>query len=378
MSFMLTYGTQKLKSKKNSTTSQLTKSSSNYHGKNDSATNFHNSIIQLQRTIGNQALQRIKHLDTGSDYAKPDMIQPTLKLSHPGDAFEREADRVAEEVMSSSKMPTYSSHSMNAEANNIIVSKEELESKYPACETKKDNENDKPEVNRKPLTTAMSNLKSPNNNETENGIHNILHDGSRGSSLDRSTKIFMESRFGYNFSNVRIHTSEKAASSARSMNALAYTIGNNIVFGQGQYQPNTHSGQKLLAHELTHVVQQHQQSDTVNNKRVNRLDISKMSLTELTINRKEDPKVSLTQELETQFRQAISASNWNYAVDRLAANNMTEVPKLLERYVTSLMALQNLKNAAIKKFGTENRIVAVIESLIESKFHIQKVTEVKK
>jgi Domain of unknown function (DUF4157) len=66
----------------------------------------------------------------------------------------------------------------------------------------------------------------------------------------------MESRFSYDFSNVRIHTDEAAAKSAYSVNALAYTLGNDIVFGEGQYQPNALVGRRLLAHELTHVVQQ--------------------------------------------------------------------------------------------------------------------------
>jgi hypothetical protein len=66
----------------------------------------------------------------------------------------------------------------------------------------------------------------------------------------------MESRFGHDFSQVRVHTSTQAAESARSVNALAYTVGQDVVFGQGRYAPGTPSGQRLLAHELTHVVQQ--------------------------------------------------------------------------------------------------------------------------
>ena len=66
----------------------------------------------------------------------------------------------------------------------------------------------------------------------------------------------MENRFGYDFSRVKIHTDTVATKSAQSINALAYTSGNNIVFDEGQYSPNTANGKKLLAHELTHVVQQ--------------------------------------------------------------------------------------------------------------------------
>lgn len=85
-------------------------------------------------------------------------------------------------------------------------------------------------------------------------VHNTLH--SPGDTLDTATRTFMESRFGYDFSGVRVHTDAKAAESTRAVNALAYTVGRDVVFGAHQYAPHTHAGQKLLAHELTHVVQQ--------------------------------------------------------------------------------------------------------------------------
>jgi len=70
----------------------------------------------------------------------------------------------------------------------------------------------------------------------------------------------MEPRFGHDFSKVRVHTDTKAAKSARAVNALAYTVGRNVVFGIGQYAPGTAAGQKLLTHELAHVMQQNNQS----------------------------------------------------------------------------------------------------------------------
>jgi outer membrane protein OmpA-like peptidoglycan-associated protein len=77
-----------------------------------------------------------------------------------------------------------------------------------------------------------------------------------GHDLDAGTRGFMESRFGEDFSEVRVHSDAKAAESARAVNALAYTSGRDVVFGAGQYQPNTSEGRKLLAHELTHTIQQ--------------------------------------------------------------------------------------------------------------------------
>ena len=79
---------------------------------------------------------------------------------------------------------------------------------------------------------------------------------SPGTSLDAATRANLEPRFGYDFSQVRIHTDAKAAGSARDVNALAYTVGRDVVFGAGQYSPGTSAGRTLLAHELAHVVQQ--------------------------------------------------------------------------------------------------------------------------
>lgn len=88
-------------------------------------------------------------------------------------------------------------------------------------------------------------------------VHEVLR--SPGQSLEPATRTFMESRFAQDFSQVKIHTDEKAQRSAKAVNALAYTVGKNIVFGTGQYEPQTESGKQLLAHELTHVQQQGQQ-----------------------------------------------------------------------------------------------------------------------
>lgn len=77
-----------------------------------------------------------------------------------------------------------------------------------------------------------------------------------GVSLDAKTSAYMESRFGHDFSRVRVHNDAQAAESAQALGARAYTLGDHIVFGRGEYAPQTPEGQKILAHELTHVVQQ--------------------------------------------------------------------------------------------------------------------------
>jgi hypothetical protein len=107
-------------------------------------------------------------------------------------------------------------------------------------------------------------LTSPLRGCTENGPTNIaappalLNEvlASSGQPLDTATRDFFELRFGYDFGGVRMHMGAKASESARSINALAYTVGNSIVWGAGQQMDKTREGRKLLAHELTHIVQQ--------------------------------------------------------------------------------------------------------------------------
>lgn len=76
--------------------------------------------------------------------------------------------------------------------------------------------------------------------------------------LDAKTRAFFEPRFGHDLSRVRVHSDAEAARSARAVNASAYTVGQHIAFDSGQFQPHTHEGQRLLAHELAHTVQQKQ------------------------------------------------------------------------------------------------------------------------
>jgi hypothetical protein len=110
------------------------------------------------------------------------------------------------------------------------------------------------------------------NSSKPNTIPPIVHDvlSSPGSPLDAGTRAFMEMRFGYDFSGVRVHTDSRAAESARAVDALAYTVGPEIVFAAGNYAPRTRAGGYLLAHELAHVVQQ---GDRSGHQMQNRLEI---------------------------------------------------------------------------------------------------------
>jgi hypothetical protein len=90
-------------------------------------------------------------------------------------------------------------------------------------------------------------------------VQAVLRTG--GQPLDSDTRTLMEARFGHDFSQIRVHTDEPAANSARAVDALAYTVGPHIVFAPGSYAPTTGAGLRLIAHELTHAVQQRDAAD---------------------------------------------------------------------------------------------------------------------
>ncbi len=85
-------------------------------------------------------------------------------------------------------------------------------------------------------------------------VHDVLR--SPGQPLDQGTRAFLEPRFGHDFSRVRVHTDARAGQSASAVGALAYTVGQDVVFGPGRYEPATNEGRRLIAHEVTHTLQQ--------------------------------------------------------------------------------------------------------------------------
>ncbi|MBK8553603.1 MAG: DUF4157 domain-containing protein [Ignavibacteria bacterium] len=160
-------------------------------------------------------------------------FQAKLSINQPNDIYEQEADAMADKVMRMS---------INKNENTFFKPVNILQRKCAHCE-------DEEKLHLK----GNGNGEAEAGNEVTNYIGNI---NSGGTVLPEQVRSFFEPRFGYDFSNVRIHKDSVAAKSAQSINALAYTSGNNIVFNQNQYSPETDRGKRLLAHELTHVVQQ--------------------------------------------------------------------------------------------------------------------------
>src|SRR5258708_27037558 len=85
-------------------------------------------------------------------------------------------------------------------------------------------------------------------------VHRAIQ--AQGQALDSESRAVLEPSFGHDFGKVRVHTGALAAESARAVHALAYTVGADVVFDTGHYAPHTSAGQRLLAHELTHTIQQ--------------------------------------------------------------------------------------------------------------------------
>ena len=150
-------------------------------------------------------------------------LQAKLRIGSAQDPLEREADQAADAVMTGAAPPT-------------------LQRKCAGCE-----EEDKT-AQREAGGGGMTGGEAPA----------VVHDAlaASGSPLDAATGAFMSQRMGQDFSAVRVHTDSQAAASAQAVDAHAYTVGADVVFGAGQYRPDTRAGQRLIAHELAHVAQQ--------------------------------------------------------------------------------------------------------------------------
>jgi hypothetical protein len=161
-----------------------------------------------------------------------------LKVSQPNDAAEIEADAIADRVM---RMPVGAG---STNPTNHIDSTNGIHRKCNACEEEEET------IQRKPLPVAGG----PSSQNPDH-VNNVISSG--GQPLDCTTRRFFEPRLGRDLSAVRVHTSSAASQSASAIDARAYTLGHNIVFGSSEYAPHSESGRHLLAHELAHVSQGH-------------------------------------------------------------------------------------------------------------------------
>lgn len=217
-------------------------------------------LLHLQQKIGNRAVGQL--------------IRAKLKIGEPGDRYEREADRVAETVVNipdSQINPAAPIQRVRlegqgemrrqaAEEEEIQRQPEEEELQLQAAEEEEPLQASGDSGNAPAVTPAA-----------QAGIHTLR--GS-GNPLSPTLRAFFEPRFGADFRGVRVHTDAQAAETAKSVNARAFTLGQDVVFGAGEYSPATTQGKKLLAHELTHVVQQSRANSPSRNSIQRRLFVS--------------------------------------------------------------------------------------------------------
>ncbi len=169
-------------------------------------------------------------------------LQAKLATNKPGDRYEKEADEIAEAVISDRRANRPLLHSLGHAASTSregLTSDVSTKSRVSQVET----------VRRKTAAGSSATTAPPI-------VHDVL--GQNGQPLEPATREFMGKSLGYDFTQVRVHTDARAAASARVLGANAYTVGNKIVFDSGHYRPGSAEGRRLLAHELAHVVQQSQ------------------------------------------------------------------------------------------------------------------------
>lgn len=185
-----------------------------------------------------------KEVINSTPFFKPVTIQKRSSVGSAKDAYEVEADNMANKVMSK-----HVSSAQNYSQAGALLPKK--------CAAYKQEE----KVQTRPLVNNITSFVQKSSNESavvvSNHVENQINSSrGAGNSLDNGTKNFMESHFGIDFSDVKIHTGSQAVQTSRELNAEAFTVGNDIYFNEGKYSPNSDSGKHLLAHELTHTVQQ--------------------------------------------------------------------------------------------------------------------------
>ena len=181
----------------------------------------------------------------------PGMIQAKLKINEPGDIYEQEADRVAEAVM---RMPNNTAISNQRSATSGGNNQVKMRPVWPFAKGPLLGEE---EIRKKPMEITPLVQRKVENAKVSSDIESDINafKGS-GQSLPQSLKDYFGPRFGYDFSGVRVHTDTQAALAAQALNGRAFTAGRDIFFDEQEFQPATHTGRRLLAHELAHTVQQ--------------------------------------------------------------------------------------------------------------------------
>lgn len=208
--------------------------------RDDTRRNRNGPLVRIQRALGNRGVQRLLSEPT----------RPKLTVGPPNDRFEREADRVARDVTrggaETGQRPTV------ARATAVDSTVQRM---CPRCQKRhaEGKPLDCPDCEREIRRTPASPGRPDAGARTASPVRGAE---TGGRPLPDSVRSFFEPRFGRGFGDVRVHTGARADAAARAVNARAFTLGRDVVFRSGEYRPETSDGRRLLAHELTHTIQQ--------------------------------------------------------------------------------------------------------------------------
>ena len=209
---------------------------------------------EKSKSSSSAAFQKTKH----QPFFAPVHVQPKLTVGAADDPYEHEADEVADHIVRNLSMynnsakhgsgkPAFFGPDYSSTLNQSPQSKSAAQKQVNRQVKRQDEE--------KKIQRKSNGISNPGT-EAPSAIHEVISSG--GQPLPYQTRSLFEPLFGYDFTNVKIHTDQQAAATADSIQANAYTTGNNVVFNSDKYDPGSESGIRLLAHELTHVVQQGQ------------------------------------------------------------------------------------------------------------------------
>ncbi len=292
---MLSFVNQKAASQqtKNSISSNLNEKTSDLKHKLETNSNF-NSISKKQ-SISNGSDEGLSITNPGLyDFSRIPIfpssearLQTKLKINAPGDKYEQEADKVAEQVM---RMP-----------------EQTVQRKCDTGDKKKEMIQTKSRVN--------------SGNVASSTLSNQIQ-STRGSGqvMDANIRSFMEPRFGMDFSGVRIHADSQAVDMSQGINARAFTIGKDIYFNRGAYNPSTKQGNELLTHELAHVLQQRrlggdmiQKKDDAKKKEASKKKDNVKTKVDVVTEHdfskgKTEAKASITRSVEQEVTKGVTAS----------------------------------------------------------------------
>ncbi len=236
------------------------------------------NLLHSQRTIGNQAVRRRLDANTrgvkgdtpteiahaGHDFGRipihsptAEKIQTKVPINEPGDHYEQEADSVADRVMRMSEPDIQSRQAGVSVPLDQSDPGEHIQrlsaNRDPSLEDAVVIEEEEDEAEQGQVQTLRPRGQTSGREAISKGLLNSAQDGVP---LGSNVRQFMEPRFGADFSRVRVHADRRAAALSQSLSARAFTYGQHIYFNEGEYQPGAQEGKRVLAHELTHVIQQ--------------------------------------------------------------------------------------------------------------------------